>query len=547
MAETILELEGICPLTTAEALRRAAVLVPDLEAVVAPDGRATFGQVAEEVAHIRAALKAARIDRGDRVAICMGNSRLWVSLFLAIGSVGAVAVPVNTRLLRAEIADILQQSRVSALFVVERLLKIDFAEMLTELCPELPGGRASAELQDLRTVVMVGQAARLPGAITWAEFMTRARDPVPPDCCADDTLLIQFTSGTTSAPKGAMLTHRSMLANGFFAGVRMGVRAGDRFHSARPFFHVVGTSQSIILSLQHLVTLVTMERFEPGEALRLMEEERCTHFSGNDTMALMLLNHPDRASRQLCLRGAWLAGSPTVVSRIMDDLGVKETVTAYGLSEAAPNVTLSAWWEPIDVRAEARMRPQPGVAVRIRSADSGRICAPGEVGEIQVRGWNVTQGYFGKPEETRAAIDADGWLSTGDLGRLGEDGRLQFAGRAKDIIRVGGENVAPAEIENILHRHPGIRMAQIVGVPDRRLIEVPAAFVILNGPGGALTPDDIIAWCKENMAGFKVPRFVEIVPDFESIGMTASSKVQKRKLAAYAVSRFGLDGSPAAR
>lgn len=547
MGETSIELEGICPLTTAEALRRAAMLAHDLEAVVAPDGRATFGELAEEVAHVSAALAAAGIGRGDRVGICMGNGRRWISLFLALGSIGAVAVPVNTRLLKAEIAEILRQSRVTALFLVERLLRIDFAETFASLCPDLRQGRASAELPDLKTVIMVGDAARLPSAVSWTEFLKEAREPAPPVCRPDDTLLIQFTSGTTSAPKGAMLTHRSILANGYLAGVRMGVRAGDRFHSARPFFHVVGTSQSIILSLQHLVTLVTMERFDPAEALRLMEAERCTHFSGNDTMALMLLNHPDRASRSLALRGAWLAGSPTVVARVMNDLGAREAVTAYGLSETAPNVALSAWWEPPEIRAAARMRPQPGVEVRIRSAESGRACAPGEAGEIQVRGWNVMQGYFEKPEETRAALDSGGWLSTGDLGRLGEDGRLEFVGRAKDIIRVGGENVAPAEIENILHKHPDIRMAQIVGVPDPRLIEVPAAFVVLNDPDNGPTPDAIIAWCRQNMAGFKVPRFLEIVPDFESIGMTASAKIQKNKLAAYAVSRFGIGREPAAR
>ena len=185
--------------------------------------------------------------------------------------------------------------------------------------------------------------------------------PAEPCCEPGDTLLIQYTSGTTAFPKGVLLAHRSMLGNGFVSGGRMGLRIGDRFHSARPFFHVAGSSLSILACVQHAATLVTMERFEAGEALMLMERERCTHFSGNDTMALMLLNHPDRASRHLVLRGAWAAASPTIVRRIIDELGARECVVGYGLSEASPNVAQSCWWEPEDVRVSARMRPQPGV------------------------------------------------------------------------------------------------------------------------------------------------------------------------------------------
>ena len=540
MAElTTSELAGFCPLTTSAVLRRAAVLAPSLEAVVAPDGRASFAELADEVERVASALAASGVGRGDHVGLCLGNGKSWIALFLALGSLGAVTVPVNTRLLDAEMRGILRQARVKMLFLADRLLKIDFLDRFSAEGDALARGKAPEDLPDLKEIVVVG-GETMPGAVPWAEFTDRAGPPAEPCDRPDDVLLIQFTSGTTAAPKGAMLSHRSMLANGYFAGVRMGLRAGDRFHSARPFFHVVGTSQSILLSLQHCVTLVTMQRFEPEEALRLMEEERCTHFSGNDTMALMLLNHPGRARHELRLRGAWLAGSPTVVRRVMEELGAVEAVTAYGLSETSPNVALSAWWEPMELRAEARMPPQPGVEIRIRDRETGTICGRGEIGEIQVRGWNVMTGYLDRPDETRAVLDAKGWLSTGDLGRLGEDGRLEFSGRAKDIIRVGGENVTPVEIENILHRHPAVRMAQVVGVPDPRLIEVPAAFVILNDGAGGRVPQEIVDWCRENMASFKVPRYLEIVDNFESIGMTASAKVQKSKLAAYAAQRFGL-------
>lgn len=323
-----------------------------------------------------------------------------------------------------------------------------------------------------------------------------------------------------------------MCADAFFSGARMGLRPGDRFHSARPFFHVAGSTLSVLSSLQHAATLVTMPKFEPAEALRLLEAERCTHFSGNDTIALLLLNHPDRPHRRLSLRGAWVAASPTVVRRVIEELGARECVAGYGLSEASPNVAQSAWWEPEDIRASGAMAPEPGVEIRIRSLDDTRDCGPGEPGSVLVRGWNVMQGYLDDPVRTAETIDADGWLSTGDVGLLDDSGRFHFTGRTKEIIRVGGENVAPADVEDVLHRHPAVRQAAVVGVPDERLIEVPFAFVVLTSPG--ISEEDLLLWAKERLAGFKVPRHLRIVDGFEAIGMTASAKVQKNQLARYA-------------
>jgi fatty-acyl-CoA synthase len=526
-----MRLDGICPLTTAEALRRAAIIGPDVEAIVASDGRLTYRELETRVTDIRAALVSNGVGRGDHVGICLGNGHRWISLFLALGSIGAVTVPINTRFLGAEMAYALKQSRVKLLFTADRFLKIDFIAMLRGICPAIDSNLPDAALPDLTRVVVLGDDVPA-GGIGWDAFCDGTAQPAAPNSRPDDVLLIQYTSGTTSFPKGVMLPHSNMLANAFFSGGRMGLRIADRYHSARPFFHVSGSTLSVLSCLQHVATLVTMDRFEGGEALMLMERERCTHFSGNDTMALMLLNHPDRPRRKLNLRGAWAAASPTIVRRIIDELGARECVVGYGLSEASPNISQSCWWEDEAIRASSRMLLQPGLEVRIRAAD-GTDCTPDQPGEIQVRGWSVMRGYFDTPEETAKTLDADGWLSTGDLGQMGEDGRLEFLGRMKDIIRVGGENVAPAEIEDILHRHPMIRQAQIVGVPDARLIEVVAGFVILND-GCECHPHEIIAWSRAQMAGYKVPRHVWIVDGFESIGMTASSKVQKKQLAAHA-------------
>lgn len=521
-----MQLAAMCPLTTADALARAVAVAPDVEALVASDGRLTYAALADDVASLRAALVAAGIGRGDHVGLCLGNGVRWVALFLALGSVGAVTVPVNTRFHAEEMAYALRQSRVSTLFLADRFLGIDFIAMLRGACPGLDTALPDPAMPDLRRVVVLGDDIP-PATIGMAEFCAGAGASCEPVCTPDDVLLMQYTSGTTSFPKGVLLTHRSMLANAFFSGGRIGFRVADRNHSARPFFHVSGSTLSVLSSLQHAVTLVTMDRFEPEAALRQMEAERCSHFSGNDTMALMLLNHPSRADRRLVLRGAWVAGSPAIMRRVIDELGARECVAGYGLSEASPNIAQSCWWEPEEVRVASRMRPQPGVEVRIQA------------GEIQVRGWNVMRGYFDKQEETAAALDAEGWLSTGDLGRLGDDGRLEFLGRIKEIVRVGGENVSPAEVEDVLHRHPAVRQAAVVGVPDARLIEVVAAFIVPN-EGALCDPQAVMLWCRGQMAGFKVPRHVWVVDGFEAIGMTASSKVQKKPLAAHARALLGL-------
>ena len=522
-------LDGLCPLTTGAALDRAAAIVPDNESLVTSSSRITFQALRDDVDRAAAALTATGIGTGDHVALCLGNGVPFATVFLAITSIGAVAVPINTRFQAGELEYALRQSKSRMLFVADRFLRVDFISMLRQVLPTIDDQHrdpAEGPLPDLTRIVVLGDD--VPGSATrYDEFLlagqgvTAERTATP-----DDVALIQYTSGTTAFPKGVLLTHRSLCADAFFSGGRMGLRVGDRYHSARPFFHVAGTTLSLLSSLQHATTLVTMDRFEPGEALAQMEIEACTHFSGNDTMALMLLGHPSRDQRNLTLRGAWLAASPAIVRRVIDDLGAAEAVVGYGLSEAAPNVAQSAWWEPEELRTSGAMAPEPGVRVRIVDPDSGSDRATGETGEILVSGWNVMRGYYDMPEQTAAALDADGWLHTGDLGAVDEGGRLRFLGRAKEIIRVGGENVSPAEVENILHTHPGIKQAVVVGVADPRLVEAPFAFVSVNN-GAELTEQSVIAWSKTVMAGFKVPRYVMFVEDFEGIGMTASGKVQK--------------------
>jgi len=524
---------GLAAQTLPESLARAAGLAGDAEAIVCEGERITFAQLADRVHLLKRGMIEIGVRRGDHVGICMGNSVEWVALFFAAAHLGAVTVPINTRLKPDEISYCVRQSRISTLFIVDRFLKIDFVAMFREICPGIDEALPDAAFPHLARIVVVGDEIPA-GTISFEDMLTRGADAAEPAESpapgANDPLLIQYTSGTTSFPKGVTLSHRNMMLDAYFAGLHFGLRPGERYLSPRPFFHVAGSTLSILASLQHLACLVSVKRFDAGQLLELAERERCTLLSGNDTIFLMLMNHPDLARRKLTLRGGWAAASPAVVSRIIETLGMAEVSVAYGLSEASPNVAMARWWDPVEDRIAGKLRLLPGVDVEIRT--EGEVLPPGVEGEIHVRGWNVMLGYFDKPAETAEALQ-DGWLRTGDLGRMTDDGRLVFVGRAKDITRVGGENVANLEIEDVLHAHPDVQQAQVIAIPDERLVEVPAAFVITTS-GAKIDDATLLAWLKPRLASYKLPRRFWFIESFDEIGMTASSKIQKRHLSNYA-------------
>jgi fatty-acyl-CoA synthase len=468
------------------------------EALVTATGRFTYEQIFHKAKSAAGFMQALGIQRGDHVGILMGNDENWLSLFYGASLIGAVTVPVNTRFKTAEIDFCLRQSDCKLLFYVERFLSIDFGAMLRET-----GFRNAVEIRELKE-----------GKYT------------PQPVSADDILLMQFTSGTTAYPKGVMLTHDSMLRDAWAAGSRVGIRADDRYFNCRPFFHVAGTTLSALMALVAGACLVTLPTFEAGAALEMMERERCTLVSGNDTLFQMMMGHPDFPRRKLCLRGGWAAAGPQTMRAIIDKLGAGAICSAYGLSEASPNVVMSDWRDPEELRVNGLALPHEGVNVRISPE-----------GEIQVKGWNIMRGYYNNPEATAMAFTADGWLRTGDLGELTVDGRLRMSGRLKDVFRVGGENVAPAEVEEVLLAHPAVETAQVIGVPDPRLGEVACAYVTLKSNS---SENELLDWCKARMANFRVPRYLKIVEDFEAIGMTASGKVQKTRLREHALREFKL-------
>ena len=486
--------------TLGEVLARQANERGDAEALVTREGRFTYGDLHSKASAAAYWIQSLGIRKGDHVGILMGNDERWLALFYGAALLGAVTVPVNTRFKAAEIDFCLKQADCKALFYVERFLNIDFGAMVRH----------------------IGFPNAYPVEKEWPSGNLAHADVNP-----GDLLLIQFTSGTTAYPKGAMLTHDGMLRDAWAAGTRIGIRAEDRYFNCRPFFHVAGSTLSALMALVAGATLVTLPTFEAGAALEMMERERCTLLSGNDTIMQMLIGHADLPKRRLCLRGGWAAAGPQTMRKIIDVLGAKAICAAYGLSEASPNVVMSDWRDAEHLRVEGLALPHPGIELRISE------------GEIQVRGWSLMRGYCNNPEATAKAFTADGWLRTGDLGELTADGRLRMVGRMKDVFRVGGENVAPAEVEEILLRHPAVQTAQVVGVPDARLGEVPCAYVILKANQQA-GDAELIAWMKERCANFRVPRYLKIVDGFEAIGMTASGKVQKAKLREHALREFKL-------
>ena len=535
-------------LTLGQVLSETVARHSDNDAFVTVEQRETWASLNQKVLRTAAVLWQQGVRKGDHVGIMLGNSVEWLQTFYACALLGAVTVPINTRFRTEELAFCLSQADVKALVYTDTFLGIDFNALIQEVEPAIADQLPGEKLPRLSVALMYSAQSIPRGAHNFDELITQVSDAdiaaveaARQDVSPDDTLLIQYTSGTTSFPKGVMLSHDNMLSDAYAVSLRMGVKSEDRYFSIRPFFHVAGTTLSILVSLNTGCCLLTLPRFDVAVTLEMLEQEKCTLTSGNDTIFLMMLGHEKFDPAKLHLRGGWAAAGPEVMQKIHDEMRVPYLCNAYGLSEASPNVVMSSWEDPLELRVNGWMLPHDGVQVRITDEESEQPVAAGVPGEIQVKGWSVMRGYYNMPENTSKTFTADGWLKTGDLGVMDEAGRLKMVGRLKDMFRVGGENVAPTEVEGFILLNEAVELAQVVGVPDARLGEVPAAFVVLK-KGHSATPEELIAWCKPRISNFKVPRYLEIVEDFESIGMTGSSKVQKNKLREYAIDTFDLRG-----
>ena len=514
--------------TIPELLRSTVAAHGDREALVDPEARLSYSELLDRVNASARAFIGSGIEPGDRVAIWAPNIWEWPVTQLGLHSVGAVLVPLNTRYKGSEATYILSKSRARILFCVEGFLGNDYASMLRDA---IDGG----ELPDLeRIVVLRGSVPE--GATSHHDFLALGADVAPSavdDRVAalgpDDLSDLLFTSGTTGAPKGVMCTHGQTVRAFEAWATIVGREASDRYLIINPFFHSFGYKAGIISSLTKGATMVPLATFDVGQVMATIEAEQITTLPGPPTIFQTIINHPDfditrLSSLRLAVTGA--ASVPVQLIREMHEvLGFDTVLTAYGLTEASGIATVSRHDDPVEIIADYSGRAIPGVEVRVVDG-AGDTVPTGEPGEVLIRGYQVMVGYFEAPEQTAEVIDAEGWLHTGDIGVMNEDGYLKITDRIKDMFIVGGFNAYPAEIESLLADHPEIAQAAVVGVPDGRMGEVGYAFVVLR-PGASIDGESIRAWAKEHMANFKVPRQVEIVDAFP---LNASGKVLKYEL-----------------
>jgi acyl-CoA synthetase (AMP-forming)/AMP-acid ligase II len=503
----------------------------DRQAVADGDHDLSFASLDREARTFAAALVAFGIQPGDRVAIWAFNSWEWVVAVLGLLRAGAVLVPINTRFKGAEAADILLRSRARVLVTVTDFLGTDYVSLLDANGVALP---------DLETIVI----ARGPvpaGAHSWADVLRTATDEGREDVDrraaaldASDASDILFTSGTTGIPKGVVQTHGRTLCVATDWAAMTGLTAGDRYLMVNPFFHMFGLKSGILACLVAGATMLPEPVFDVDRVLARVAAERVTVLPGPPTLYQAILDHPDRARYDLSSLRVAVTGAADIpvdlIRRVAAELPFSTIITGYGLTEAGTATATSPDDDPETI-ATTVGRPRPGFEVRIVDAD-GKDAAPGASGEIVLRGGSVMSHYLDDPQATALALSADGWLKTGDLGVVDGAGCLHIVGRAKDMFIVGGFNAYPAEIENALLRHPDIQQAAVIGIPDERLGEVGMAYVVLR-PGAHATGPDVIAWARDQMANYKVPRVVRVV---DALPLNATGKVMKDVLRVRAAS-----------
>ncbi len=514
--------------TIPAALHRAAARHGALEAVVDAGGRPTFAEIEAEVDLRARALLGSGVEPGDRVALWAPNGLEWIVLSFAVYATGAVLVPINTRFKGAEAAQILRTSGARTLLTVTDFLDTDYVELLRDQA----GLEAVAD-----TVVVSGPVPA--GTVGLREWLERGSGVDPGEVRrreaqlgAGSTSDIVFTSGTTGQPKGVVLRHGASVETYLQWSSRVGLRAGDRMLVVYPFFHTAGLKSGILAAVLRGATLVPHAVFEVESVMARVASERISVLPGPPSVFQAILGHAGLARWDLSSLRLSVTGAATVpvelIERMRRDLGFESVVTAYGLTETHGTATACVGSDPPETIARTVGRPLEGLEIRIVD-DEDRTLRAGESGEVAIRGFNVTEGYYRDPDATAEAI-SDGWLRTGDVGYLGSDGYLRLIDRKKDLVIVGGFNVSPAEVEAAILARDDVVQAAVVAAPDERLGEVPAAFVVAR-PGRDVDPDEVIAWCRERIANYKVPRFVRVVDD---LPLNASGKVQKVLLRAEA-------------
>ena len=516
-------------------LDEMARIRPGAEAVVFRDDRLTYAMLRARVDAFARALLAFGVRRGDRVAVLLPNRPEWLIAALAIAKIGSVVTAISTFSTPRELDFTLEHSEACALVTTSTFRGRDYLGALRDLCPELsgstPGELRSARWPHLRTVVCV-DAQRHDGVLRRDDFLARASaitstalETAQHAVRPDDICYILYTSGSTAAPKGVMLAHGGVIENGFSIGERQHLTPADRLWLAVPLFWSFGSANALPAILTHGGCAVLQESFEPGEALELLDREQCSVYYGMANMARAMLEHPDRPRRRLAsMRTGLTIGLPEDVAMTMDAVNAAELCNVYGSTETYGNCAVTDAHDPRELRLHTQGLPLPGMQIRVVHPVTRQPLGANDVGELCVRGY-VTPGYYRAPELTATAFDADGYFLTGDLGLIDDDERVRFRGRLKEMIKTGGVNVAPLEVEEVLLQHPDVKQAHVVGIPDRVKDEIVAAAIEVRA-GATLDAQALIAFCRERLASYKVPARL-VFRKADELPRTPTGKIHK--------------------
>ncbi|MGN0855543.1 MAG: AMP-binding protein [Kiritimatiellia bacterium] len=531
------------PYTLGQLLDQTIVRCGENDAVVYADRdfRLTWYQFGEEVDRLARGLMALGVKRGEKVALWATNVPHWVVLMFATAKIGAILLPLNINYKREEIDFALKQSDAENLFVIDGYRDCNYLEVLNGLIPELrdsPRGRlASARYPHLKRIMYLGGAKHrgmyslneilsLAVETPWADYAARQAA-----CDVHDVVNMQYTSGTTGFPKGVQLTHWNIANDGFWIGACQNLSCRDRVCIPVPLFHCFGCVLGVMSCVNHGATMVFLEKFDPVGVMATITREKCTATYGVPTMYIAMLDHPDFDKYDFrSLRTGIMSGSSCPTHRMQqatDRMYMREITNPYGLTESGPVMTMTRYFETSLARKCSTIgQALPGVEVAIIDPETGDLAPLGQDGEICCRGYGNMKGYYKMPEQTAKCIDANGWLHSGDIGRMDADGYYYITGRLKDLIIRGGENISPKEVEDFLGTMPGVKDVAVVGCPSKKYGEQPAAFIIPY-EGVTITVEDVQAFCKDRISWFKIPKYVHALDIFP---MTASQKIQKYKL-----------------
>ncbi len=538
--------------TIGQAFDRTVARFPDREALVVAyqNVRWTWSELARRVDALAAGLLAIGLQPGDRIGIWAPNCSEWTLTQFATAKAGLILVNINPAYRRAELEYALNKVECKALVLAPALKTSDYLAIVNDLAPELahstPGALQSKALPHLRSIIRLG-AAHTPGMLNFDDIGTRGGPAQQAQLAElagslqfDDPINIQFTSGTTGFPKGATLTHQNILNNGFYVAEAIRLTEQDRLCIPVPLYHCFGMVMGNLGCMTHGATMVyPADAFDPLSVLQTVQAERCTGLYGVPTMFIAELDHPEFSRFDLSsLRTGIMAGSPCpieVMKRVQAQMNMHQVTIAYGMTETSPVSTQSSVDDPLERRVSTVGRVQPHIEVKIVDTQ-GRVVPRGTTGELCTRGYSVMRGYWNDDEKTRDAIDAAGWMHTGDLATMDDEGYVNIVGRLKDMVIRGGENVYPREIEEFLYRHPKVQDVQVVGVPDVKYGEELCAWVKLRD-GQSATADEIREFCRGQIAHYKIPRHIRFVDGFP---MTITGKVQKFVMRQETIEALGL-------